>query len=126
VPWNRLKRIFSSTDVRPAAKLVAKRERRGAVRKRQRMMEGFIWTEHMAFSKACTIRNLSATGARADLLSGTVKTHALTGTVTLYLGPDKREIDCQMVWRIGRSIGLRFIGPFRPPTRQYGKQGTAS
>ena len=89
-------------------------------------MHGNVWSEQMAFSKACIIRNVSATGARIDLASGTIRAHLLTGTITLYFQSDNREIDCQVMWRTGRSIGVRFVGSFRPPTRQYGARSAAS
>jgi PilZ domain-containing protein len=126
VSWQKLKKLFSSAAVLPHTRQIVRKERRSAVRKRQRLMQGYIWSEHMAFSKACIVRNLSATGARIDLLSSSVKTHTLTGTITLYFQADRREIDCQVAWRTGRSVGLRFIGSFRPPTRAYGTQGAVS
>ena len=126
MPWHRLKKMFSSSDAPSPAKQIGRQEMRAAVRKRRRLMQGYIWSQHMAFSKACNIRSVSATGARVDLCSGTVKTRTLTGTVTLYFQADKREIDCEVAWRTGRSIGLHFIGSFRPPTRRYGTHGASS
>lgn len=118
--WHKIKNIFSRPVARAPGKAIRREENRTAVRKRQRMMEGFIWSERMAYAKACTIRDLSITGARIDLLDGDVKTHMLVGTMTLYLPSDKREIDCQLMWRSGRQVGLRFLGSYRAPTRRYG------
>ncbi|NJM33705.1 MAG: hypothetical protein HC850_02230 [Rhodomicrobium sp.] len=45
---------------------------------------------------------------------------SIAGSVlTLYLSSEKEEIDCKVVWWSGQSIGLKFIGPYREPTRQY-------
>lgn len=95
-------------------------ERRLGIRRPQRMSQGYIRSEVMASSKPCSIRNISTSGARIDVLSDTIKTHALLDGITLYFAAERREIDCEVMWRKERSIGVRFVGPYRTPTRKYG------
>ena len=91
-----------------------------ALRKAQRLQEGFVWSERMLTPRACSIRDASATGARVDIWDETVKPSLLGGDLTLYFCGDRNEVDCSAMWRKGHSIGLRFTSRFRPPTRRYG------
>jgi hypothetical protein len=119
--WHKLKEMLAGSDARPrAAGCRSGEDKRLTTRRRQRFAGGYIWSDRMAASKVCNIRDLSSTGARIDLLNSAVKAHTLTGILTLYLPAEKQEIDCQVMWRDGASIGLRFLGAYRPPTRQYG------
>jgi hypothetical protein len=119
--WHRFKGMLVGSDApRRASGSLGGEDKRLTLRRRQRFIGGFIWSDRMAASKACNIRDLSATGARVDLLNSAIKAHTLTGILTLYLPAEKQEIDCQVMWRAGDSIGLRFLGAYRAPTRQYG------
>jgi hypothetical protein len=121
VIWHRFKGMLAGSDApRRASGSLSGEDKRLTTRRRQRFAGGYIWSDRMAASKACNIRDLSSTGARIDLLNSAVKAHTLTGILTLYLQAEKQEIDCQVMWRDGDSIGLRFLGAYRPPTRQYG------
>ena len=119
-PWRRIKELFGHSDASPPAKQEKGRENRSTIRRPQRLAQGYIWSGSMVFPKECTIRDLSITGARIDLRDDDTKAHMLAGTITLYFPADKQEIDCQVVWRVKRSMGLRFIGTYRAPTRRYG------
>lgn len=96
------------------------RERRGAIRRPKRLTRAFIWSNRMSFSKECRVCNISVTGTRVDMIDNSVKFYMLMGHLKLYFPNDKLEIDCQVVWRSGRKIGLRLIGPYREPIRRYG------
>jgi hypothetical protein len=131
VIWHKFKELFVRSDavaVAPRragnalsrAAMRSPQDKRMTVRKPQRFAEGFIWSDRMAASKACNIRDLSATGARIDLLNSGIKAHTLSGVLTLYFPTEKREIDCQVAWRAGSSIGLKFMGSYRAPTKRYG------
>src|SRR5262245_52442924 len=95
--WQTFKKIFTKPEIKPEPKPPVRKltgaEKRQAIRKRQRLMEGFLWSDRMAYSKACTIRDVSVSGARIDLLNSGIKTHMLVGPLTLYFSTDKREID---------------------------------
>jgi PilZ domain len=120
ISWRKIKAMFVSSDAKPAAKKKdAEQDKRLGMRKPQRLVQGYIWSERMAFSKACSIRNISVSGARIELRDGTLKAHKRSDVLILYVPADKREIDCHVAWRAGRSMGLRFIGNYRGPTRRY-------
>jgi hypothetical protein len=92
---------------------------RSTVRKRQRMTDGFIWSENMLKPRACTIKDMSALGAQIDIWNDEIKSSLLQGPLKLYSASDRNEVDCKMTWRKGNSAGLRFTSGFHSPTRKY-------
>ena len=92
---------------------------RSTVRKRQRMTDGFIWSESMLKPRACTIKDMSALGAQIDIWNDEIKASLLQGSLKLYSSSDRNEVDCKMTWRKGNSAGLRFTSGFHAPTRKY-------
>lgn len=120
-PWHKIKKLFVEYDQAPRRKGREGREKRVAIRRSQRHMQAFLWSDRMIVPREGSIRNRSATGARMDLYDGGVKSHLLTGNLALCFPADNQEIDCQVVWRAGRSIGLRLVGPYREPLRRYSK-----
>jgi hypothetical protein len=92
---------------------------RSTVRKRQRMTDGFIWSEAMLKPRACTIKDMSALGAQVDIWNEEIKASLLQGSLKLYSSSDRQEVDCKMTWRKGNSAGLRFMSGFHAPTRKY-------
>lgn len=113
--WSKVKTLFVQHDRLPAPKKYWGRERRMTVRKPQRLAQAFICSDSMAFPKECRIRNLSVMGARIDLSDGAVKAHMLIDNLTIYFPSEKKEIGCLVVWLAGRSMGLRFVGPYCNP-----------
>lgn len=95
---------------------------RMAVRKRQRLVDGYLWSENMLVARNCKVRDLSAIGAMVDLQAPTpgIKNILIPKDVVLYIVPDKQEIDCEVTWRKDDSLGLKFVGKFRASTRRYG------
>jgi hypothetical protein len=57
-------------------------------------------------SLPCTVRDLSATGARLRV-EGSV---SAPDTFELIIDIDGFEANCQVVWRKGNEIGVRFLG----------------
>ena|SRR5262245_53357481 len=92
---------------------------RSTVRKKQRMTDGFIWSESMLKPRACTIKDMSALGAQVDIWNEEIKASLLNGPLKLYSSSDRQEVDCKMTWRKGNSAGLRFTSGFHEPTRKY-------
>jgi hypothetical protein len=92
---------------------------RSAVRKRQRMTDGFIWSESMLKPRPCTIKDMSALGAQVDIWNEEIKASLLNGPLKLYSSSDRQEVDCRMTWRKGNSAGLKFTSGFHSPTRKY-------
>jgi hypothetical protein len=119
--WRKVKETFTRPcEPPPPVEKRNWREKRLATRRSPRFVHAYIWSEQMAASKPCHVRNLSISGARLDLFNGAVKTQMLTGLLTLYFPDEKHEIDCEVMRRIGRSLGVRFVGSYRVPTRKYG------
>ena len=46
--------------------------------------------------------------------------YSWTPGVRLYLATENHELDCQVAWRNGGQVGLRFQGQPQPPSRTYG------
>ena len=72
----------------------------------------------------CTVRDLSATGARVRV-EGSV---SAPDTFELIIDIDGFEANCQVVWRKGNEIGVRFLGAPRmvAPKRHAGHQPDAA
>ena len=117
--WQKIKDVLLRSDDQSAKDGKGPGSRRLSDRKQQRLVQGLIWSERMAAPKACSIRNLSVSGARIDLLMSGIRRDLLDGDLVLYLPAERREIDCQLVWHSGQTIGVRFLGSYREPTRQY-------
>jgi hypothetical protein len=62
----------------------------------------------------CVIRNLSETGAALEVESQA----GIPDSFTLLIKPERIKRDCQVAWRSGKRIGVRFgkggAGPFDP------------
>jgi hypothetical protein len=109
----------------PQGPLVLERDGRLAVRKRQRLIEGYVWAEQMLVARGCTIRDLSPVGASIDLWQDTgssvLRTIEVPQTATLFIVADRVEVDCEVTWRKGASLGVRFVGRMRPCSRNFDK-----
>jgi hypothetical protein len=88
------------------------------VRKRERLSDGFVTSERMIAPRACTLRDLTAFGCRIDIWDD-LSPRLLRGGLTLYIIADRKEVDCELMWRRDRAIGLKFTSPFREPGRSY-------
>ena len=66
---------------------------------------------------ACNLVDMSITGARLKLQVPEPKAFErsveIPGRFTLLLRFDRIEADCQLVWRRGNELGVRFLGPPR-------------
>ena len=75
---------------------------------RRRILKGAIATfQDRRFTVACTVRDLSATGARLRV-EGSVP-----APDKFVLVIDHSEADCEVVSRKGKDIGVRFVSPPR-------------
>ena len=95
------------------------RNNRAVIRKRQRLLEGFIVSEGMLTPRACTLRDVSALGACIEIWDDSVKPALLRNRITLYIPSDGKEVDCDVMWKRDNAIGLKFASPFRAPRRSY-------
>ncbi len=85
-------------------------ERRDVARRRV-CLGGLIETAAFLPEIACTIRNVSITGARIRIAEGSI----LPERVTLRV-PIRGECrEARIVWREGDAVGLHFESPSKPP-----------
>ncbi len=92
---------------------------------RRRILKGGIMASHDKFTSfSCTIRDISDTGAKlkVDPLA------ALPETFILMIDLDGIEVDCQMVWRDGNHMGVKFTSEMRQkePKRAQSLQPTVA
>jgi len=88
----------------------------------QRLKDGYVWSEKMILPRPCTIRDLSPLTAQVILWEDDVKPAQLTGRLVIYSSADRKEADCTLEQRNGKTLNLRLSGPFRAPTRSYSKR----
>lgn len=93
--------------------------KRTLTRKRMRLVDGFIVTDGMLTPRACTLRDVSALGACIEIWDDAVKPALLRDRLTLYIPSDRKEVDCDIVWKRNNAIGLKFASAFRAPRRTY-------
>ncbi len=72
----------------------------------------------MRVSVPCTVVDMSGTGARLELPPASLKQYGdadhLPDEMVLVLRADRMQVDCEVKWRRGGKIGVRFRGPPRP------------
>jgi PilZ domain len=91
------------------------KERRGSPRRR--VLKGAIIAYgDRKMTLPCTVRNLSATGARVRIEVAV----SAPDNFILFIEMDGIEVDCEVVNRSGTDLGVKFISPTRPvkPKRQ--------
>ena len=98
--------------------------RRSASRVPQYRLAAFVWSGDPSAALACTVRDLSDTGARIELDYQGFRPNRtpieLANELVAYLCPQQVEIDCRLVWQDGRHFGVSFVGEPRPSTRRFG------
>lgn len=93
--------------------------RRAAVRKRQRLRDAFLASDGMIKPRACTLIEMSPLGCSVEIWDQGVKSSLVADEVTLYLPDERKEVLCSVRSRRNNAVGLKFISPFRAPTRSY-------
>ncbi len=116
-------RIAAVTRARPkpAAKKVKADERRWAGRK-PGLMAGLIAYHPVKPPVDCLIRDMSATGAKLEVGGSWGDSfnsaQDVPDHITLLMRLDKAEVDCEVVWRRTKQLGVRFTGAMRPLSRK--------
>ena len=72
---------------------------------RQKTFKGGTISFDRAAGIDCIVRNLSATGARLQIESHM----GIPEEFTLVIKPEFIRRSCQVAWRAGRNIGVRFV-----------------
>ena len=103
----------------PNSVVHAPADRRTRNRKRQRLVDGFILSVHTPTPRPCTVCNMSVSGSKIELWNDSARALWPGDVVTLYIPVDGKEVDAEVRWRRDSAIGMRFISPFRDPTRPY-------
>lgn len=111
--------IAAATPGKPKRREPKHANNRALMRKRQRMLDGFIVSEGMLTPRPCTLRDVTALGACVEIWDDSVKPALLRNRLTLYIPSDGKEVDCDVMWKRDNAIGLKFATPFRGPSRRY-------
>jgi hypothetical protein len=97
--------------------------RRSAHREPQYTLAAYAWSGDPSTALACTVRDLSDTGARIELdylgFRPNRSPIQLASELVVYFCPQQLEIDCRLVWQDGRHFGVSFAGEPRPSTRRF-------
>jgi len=93
--------------------LAAKTDDDARIAPRRRMLKaGKIAYNDRHVTIGCTVRDISATGARLRV-EGSV---TAPDTFELLIQLDGLEANCQVVWRSGSDVGVKFLGAPRTVT----------
>lgn len=69
----------------------------------------------------CVIKDMSSTGARLELQAqrgGPISRERVPDQFTLYMPTDRVEVECQVMWRQGQLLGVRYTSPARRTAKQ--------
>jgi PilZ domain len=89
-------------------------DNRGSPRRRV-LKAGIAASNDRHLTAACTVRDISDTGARLRLESSL----GVPDTFELIIETDGFEADCEVVWRSKNEVGVRFLGaPRRVATKR--------
>ncbi|MEZ5818969.1 MAG: PilZ domain-containing protein [Hyphomicrobiaceae bacterium] len=81
-------------------------------RRQTACVQALIKEDRLSEPVGCVIRNLSATGARLELVKTDRKAFSseerIPDLFTLEFRLEKTEVDCEIVWRRGDTMGVRF------------------
>jgi hypothetical protein len=84
-----------------------KSEEDARIAPRRRVLKaGIAASNDRHLTVACTIRDMSATGARVRV-DGSV---SVPDTFELIIESDGLEANCKVVWRKPQEVGVRFVG----------------
>ncbi len=82
---------------------------------------GQIQHQNLAAALPCTVRDTSSTGARLEIVGqrgGNISRDRVPDQFTLFMPLDRLEIDCQVMWRHGNLVGVRYTSPARRTAKQ--------
>ncbi len=87
-------------------------------RRKSTALPGLITFRTMRLQIACTIADMSGTGARLVLPISTAQSFGdlehLPDQLVLVIRTDRVQLDCEIKWRRVGSLGVRFLGPPAP------------
>lgn len=90
-------------------------------RRKSMQLAGLITFKTMRQQVACTIVDMSGTGAKLNIAQTVARAYGdlehLPKLLTLVMRADRMKVDCEIAWRRPTSIGVRFLGPPRPMSK---------
>jgi PilZ domain len=90
----------------PGAALAARSDTDGRSAQRRRVLKaGIAASNDRHLTVACTVRDLSATGARLRV-EGSL---TVPNTFELIIDVDGLEANCEVVWRKANEVGVKFL-----------------
>ena len=82
---------------------------------RQRVLKGAVAAfQNYRSTVECQLRDISQTGCRLRLISPQI----LPNTFSLRVTADKTTAECEIMWRRGNDVGIRFVGAPRSIQRK--------
>ncbi len=75
----------------------------------------------LASAILCTIRDTSSTGARLEVVAqrgGNISRDRVPDQFALFMPADRLEVDCEVMWRQGLMVGVRYTSPTRRTAKQ--------
>ncbi|MDX2156678.1 MAG: PilZ domain-containing protein [Hyphomicrobiaceae bacterium] len=82
-------------------------------RRQSACIQAAILSERLDEPVACVIRNLSASGARIEIVKVErkpfVTEERIPDRFTLGFRLERTEVDCEVVWQRGNNLGIRFL-----------------
>jgi hypothetical protein len=112
---DRLNRVVSAAGRKSGAD-DAVANKRWAQRKSSQMPAGLIFpgTRNLI---PCQVRDSSSTGAKLELTAPrnnpNSDSESMPDEFTLVVRMDNMEVDCEVVWRKGSMMGVRYVSPAR-------------
>jgi hypothetical protein len=69
----------------------------------------------------CTVRDTSSTGAKLELskiLGGSISRDRAPDRFTLFMPAERLTVECEVAWRRGNMLGVRYTTPARKTAKQ--------
>ena len=76
-------------------------------RRRRRFRSGSIVSMEFAISAECIVKDYHSSGAKLEFED----TSGIPDTFTLVIPEDGTEVECEIVWKGSKEIGVKFVSP---------------
>ncbi|MGE0701777.1 MAG: PilZ domain-containing protein [Hyphomicrobiaceae bacterium] len=90
-------------------------------RRKTTTLPGLLTFKTMRTQIVCTVVDMSGTGAQVRLPHATAAAYgdldSIPDKLTLVLRADRMQVECEIKWRRGNCLGVRFLGPPVPIPR---------
>ncbi len=110
----------SASFVAGVTKAMTAEEQRWARRNAARF-GGQITHPSLSAPMLCTVRDTSSTGAKLELakiIGGSISRDRAPDRFTLFMPAERLTVDCEVAWRRGNMLGVRYTTPARKTAKQ--------